>query len=156
MVNDVAALSPIIGGLAAALIGIVLFILALLIAIYVYSALALMTIAKKTNTPNSWFAWIPILNIYLMMKIADARLWTFIAFLIAGLIPIIGSYLDINQIPYQTFAVISWLISLIPIAVMMTWWWGIAQERDKSGILGILMVVPVVNLVIIGYLAWSR
>ena len=113
--------------------GIISFTIVIL---YFYTSLALMTIAKKTNTDNSWFAWIPILNIYLMMKIADARLWTFIAFLIAGLIPFVGS--------------------LLVIAIMMTWWWGIAKARDKSGILGILMLIPVVNLIILGYLAWGQ
>ncbi|MBW2966355.1 hypothetical protein KY342_04595 [Candidatus Woesearchaeota archaeon] len=107
-----------------------------IIILYVYTSLALMTIAKKTNTAHAWFAWIPILNIYLMMRIADARIWTFIIFLIAGLIPIIG-----------------WLIIL---AIMIMWWWGIAKARNKSGILGILMLIPVLNLIILGYLAWSK
>ena len=31
--------------------------------LYIVMAVALMTIAKKTNTPNEWWAWVPILNI---------------------------------------------------------------------------------------------
>jgi hypothetical protein len=42
---------------------------------YIYFALALQTIAQKTNTPNAWFAWIPI-------AIAKKPLWRFLLFLL--------------------------------------------------------------------------
>lgn len=45
--------------------------LILYILIYIYFAYTLMIIANKTNTENSWYAWIPIVNLYLMCKIAD-------------------------------------------------------------------------------------
>ena len=112
-------------------VGTILFIL-----FYIYLSLALMIIAKKTNTSHAWFAWIPFLNLYLMMKIADARLWTFIVFLLGIFIPVIGS--------------------LLTLGITILWWWGIAEARNKSGFLGILMIIPLVNLVILGYLAWSE
>jgi hypothetical protein len=49
---------------------------------YVYTALALMTIATKTNTPNGWLAWIPIANIILMLNIARKPIWWIVLFLI--------------------------------------------------------------------------
>ena len=52
------------------------------IAVYVYLAYSLMVIADKTDTENSWFAWIPILNLYLMCKIAGKPGWWIILFLI--------------------------------------------------------------------------
>src|SRR5215467_850832 len=33
------------------------------LAIYIYMAICLQTIAKKTNVQNPWLAWIPIANI---------------------------------------------------------------------------------------------
>src|SRR5579863_2407004 len=45
------------------------------IAAYVYSALAFQTIAKKTNTENAWWAWIPILNLILILNIAKKPIW---------------------------------------------------------------------------------
>lgn len=45
--------------------------LILYILIYIYFAYTLMIIANKTNTENLWYAWIPIVNLYLMCKIAD-------------------------------------------------------------------------------------
>src|SRR6266851_559821 len=50
--------------------------------IYVYMALALMTIATKTNTPNGWLAWIPIANLFLMLTIAQKPAWWFVLCLI--------------------------------------------------------------------------
>jgi len=49
---------------------------------YVYTALALMTIATKTNTKDGWLAWIPIANIILMLNIAKKPIWWIILFLV--------------------------------------------------------------------------
>ena len=94
---------------------------------YVYIAMALMTIANKTNTENGWLAWIPIVNIVLMLMIAKKPIWWLILFFI----PIVN----------------------IVMAVLV--WMGIAEARNKPNWWGILMIVPVVNLVVPGYLAWA-
>ncbi len=94
---------------------------------YVYIAMALMTIADKTNTENGWLAWIPIVNIVLMLMIAKKPIWWLILFFI----PIVN----------------------IVMAVLV--WMGIAEARNKPNWWGILMIVPVVNLVVPGYLAWA-
>jgi magnesium-transporting ATPase (P-type) len=96
-------------------------------AFYVYVALALMTIAKKTNTPNAWLAWIPIVNIILMLNVAKKPLWWFILC----------------------------LIPLVNIVIFIIVWMAIAEARGKPNWWGILMIVPVVNLIVPGYLAWS-
>lgn len=101
--------------------------------VYIYMALALMTIAKKTNTPNGWLAWIPIANIYLMTQIAQVPAWTMLIIFV-GFVPVIGS--------------------LAVLAVMLWWWWKIAERRNQPGWLGILLIVPVVDLIIPGLLAW--
>jgi hypothetical protein len=105
------------------------------IAIYIYTALVLMTIAKKTNTPNPWLAWIPVANLYLMTRIAGVPWWTLLIVLFAGFIPFIGG-----------------LVSLV---ITIWWWWKIAEARKKPGWFGILMLIPIVNLVIMGVIAWS-
>lgn len=51
------------------------------LAIYVYIALALQTIAKKTGTANGWMAWIPVLNFILMIQIASKPIWWIILIL---------------------------------------------------------------------------
>ena len=122
-------------GLLAMLGAFFLVFVLIFIAFYVYMALALMTIAKKTNTKNAWLAWIPIANVYLMLKIAKLSGWWIFAILVA-VIPFIGS--------------------LAVAAGMIYVWWRIAIARGKPGWWGILMIVPIANLIIPGLLAWSK
>ena len=105
------------------------------LAIYFYSAIALMTIAKKTKIENSWLAFIPIANLFLMANIAKVAWWTVIIMLAAGFVPAIGG--------------------VIALAITIWWWWKIAEQRNHPGWLGILMAVPLVNLIVIGIIAWA-
>ena len=118
-------------GLFAGFMAIMVFIV---IAAYIYMAVALMTIAKKTKTKDAWMAWIPIANLYLMTKIADVPTWTILAFLLL-FIPVLGG--------------------LAFMAVYIWWWWKIAEARKMEGWLSILLVLPVINLVIVGIIAWK-
>jgi len=94
---------------------------------YVYVALALMTIANKTNTPNAWLAWIPLINVFLMLNIAQKPGWWFILF----------------------------LIPLVNLVMAIIVWMAIAERRGKPSWWGIMLIVPVMNVIMPGYLAWS-
>ena len=96
-------------------------------ATYVYMALALQTIAVKTNTANAWLAWIPIANAILMLQIAKKPLWWIILF----------------------------AIPLVNIVIVIMVWMGVAEARQKPNWWGVLAIVPLVNMVVPGYLAWS-
>lgn len=111
---------------AAAAIGIIYFII--MVVAYIYIAICLMKIAKKTNTENGWFAWIPILNVFLMLMIAKKPLWWFILMLIP---------------------IVNFIIFIIV-------WMAIAEARGKPNWIGILTIVPFVNIIILGYLAFSK
>jgi hypothetical protein len=59
-----------------ALLGAFFFIYWLvIIAVYLIFSLSFMRIAKKTNTPNGWLAFIPILSLVLAVQIADKPMW---------------------------------------------------------------------------------
>ena len=107
--------------------GFIGFFLICLLAVYVYMALALQTIAQKTNTENPWLAWIPIGNIILMLTIAKKPIWWIVLF----------------------------LIPLVSIVMAILVWMAIAEERNKPSWWGIMVIVPVMNLIMPGYLAWS-
>jgi len=107
--------------------GVIGFIFICFLAVYVYMALALQTIAQKTNTENGWFAWIPIANIILMLTIAKKPIWWIVLF----------------------------LIPLVSIVMAILVWMAIAEERNKPSWWGIMVIVPVMNLIMPGYLAWS-
>lgn len=124
-----ALLAGLTGG---ALVGFAIIILAA----YIYSSLALMRIAQRTNTEYAWMAWIPLLNLYLMSRIAGIHWWTVLAVIFAGWIPFIGQ--------------------LVALGIIAWWWWNISEKRNYPGYFGILMLIPIVNLVILGILAWGE
>jgi hypothetical protein len=116
-------------GAAAAAVGVAMFLFFAVIAIgiYVYFALALQTIAKKTNTPDDWWAWVPILNAILMLNIAKKPVWWIILF----------------------------LVPFVNLVIIIITFMAIAEARNKPSWWGILMIVPVVSLIVPGYLAWA-
>ena len=103
------------------------FMLIIWLAVYVYYALAFTAIANKTGTENAWMAWVPILNLWLMVQVAQKEAWWIILFFIP-LLNIVAS-----------------------IVVTM----AIAERLGKPSWWGILTVVPVVNVIVPGYLAWG-
>jgi hypothetical protein len=107
--------------------GILLFVLVIGLAVYIYVALALQTIATKTGTENAWLAWIPIANLILMVTVAKKPLWWILLFFI----PIVN----------------------IVMAILV--WMAVAEARGKPNWWGILMIVPVVGFIVPGYLAWA-
>ena len=107
--------------------GMLLFVLIFAAAFYVYFALAISTIATKTNTENPWLAWIPIANIVLMLNIAKKPIWWIILF----------------------------FIPIVSIVMAIIVWMEIAVARGKPNWWGILLIVPVVGIIVPGYLAWA-
>jgi hypothetical protein len=94
----------------------------------VYVAFCLQTIAKKTNTEDPWLAWIPIVNIYLMCKIAGRPGWWVILF----------------------------FIPFVNIVITVVVWMGIAKARNQAEWIGILIIIPIANLIVPGFLAFSQ
>jgi len=111
----------------AAASGMFIFMLLFVAAIYVYRALAIQTIAQKTNAENPWLAWIPIVNVVLLLNIAKKPIWWFLLF----------------------------MIPLVNIVISVIVWMAVAEARNKPNWWGILIIVPVANLIVPAYLAWS-
>ena len=122
-------------GMMAVMGAFFVFFLLFILAYYIYTSLAVMTIAKKTKTPNAWFAWIPILNIYLVTQIAGVSGWVTAAFLLI-FIPFFGG--------------------LIVTAIGVWLFWKIAARLKLPEWYAILMIIPIVNLVMLGIMAWGK
>ena len=119
-----------------AMAGMALIVLCIVfLAIYLFMAFALMTIGNKTKTKNSWLAFIPIANIYLMTQIVKISGWWTLLVIVAW-IPFVGS--------------------LILAALTIYLWWKIAERMGRPGWWGILMIIPIVNFVIMYLLAWGK
>src|SRR5512134_3015738 len=101
--------------------------LVFLIALYVVSAVSLQTIGNKTGAKNTWFAWVPILNMVLLLDIAGMDLWMIILFFIPCVNWIFLGYV----------------------------WSQVAAERGKSELVGWLMLIPFIDLFVPPYLAFS-
>jgi len=118
--------------------GIFLFVIILSFIFYVYSAICLYFIAKKTNTEPAWLAWIPIGNLFLMCNVAKINyLW---------LLGILGLFIPFVNI----------LANIYLIGLFVYMWYKIAIARNKPGWIGILTIIPVVNLAVMGYLAFAE
>lgn len=134
---------------SAAVAGIVAFVLAFLaifvvlaIAVYVYSSLAWMTIARRTKTEPTWLAWIPVANLYLQSKIARMHWWPLLL-IIATLIPVIGA-----------------LASIALLVFTVSWKWKSFQRLQRPGWWALFLIIPVIGwiiyLILLGVVAWGK
>uniref|UniRef100_A0A7C4QX97 Uncharacterized protein n=1 Tax=candidate division CPR3 bacterium TaxID=2268181 RepID=A0A7C4QX97_UNCC3 len=117
--------------------GMLVFMFIVFVVVYVLMALSLYKIAIKTNTnvKHAWFAWVPILNGILMLNIAGFSGWYLLVFLVS-IVPFIGALACAVFIVYV--------------------WMKISKACDKPDYLGLLMLVPLANLILPLYLAFSK
>ncbi|MFZ2225937.1 MAG: DUF5684 domain-containing protein [Candidatus Moraniibacteriota bacterium] len=108
--------------------GMILFLFIFVVIYYLYFAFCLFRIAKKTATENAWFAWLPILDFFLMVRIAKKPDW----WIILLFVPIIN------------------------IITGILLWMGISKALGKPQWIGILMIITPINLIIPAYLAFSN
>jgi len=101
--------------------------LVFMVAIYAFFAVCLQTIAKKTETEKDWMAWVPFLNLVLLLKVANKPMWWIVLFFI----PIVN------------------FVSAI--VIMMS----VAERREKPSWVGALVVIPFFGVAVIPYLAFS-
>lgn len=105
----------------------VLFFFAFFGAIYVYFALAFSTIARKTYTPNAWYAWIPILNMVLLLNVAKKPVWWVFLF----------------------------FVPFVNIVILVITWMEVAKARGRPDWWGVFIIAPIANFILPGVLAWT-
>ena len=115
---------------------------------YIYMAICLMLIAQKTNTKYSWLAWIPIANVFLMAMIAKRPWWWALIIVIAFAVA--------AAMMNGPLGWLGWVIYLAAVVLTIIIWIGICQARNRPGWWVILLLIPIVNLVILGVLAFSK
>ncbi|MBU1132427.1 hypothetical protein KKC32_04250 [Patescibacteria group bacterium] len=100
-----------------------------MLAVYLYLAFCLYKIAKKQKAKNAWFAWVPILNIILILEIAKKPIWWLILLcipfvnIIVGIIVLIG-FLNTLKKP-------DWWAILLLIPVVNLFAWGMLAFKKK-------------------------
>lgn len=105
------------------LIGTLVF----LVCLYVFWCVVLAMICDKAHQPAGFLIWIPVLQLFPLLKAAGMSGWWFLAFLIPGL---------------NLIAHILWCVK-------------IAEARNKTFLTALLLILPVTNLFAMLYLAFS-
>jgi hypothetical protein len=108
--------------------GLAVFWLVVVGGMYVYMGLTFSAIARKTRTEPTWLAWIPVANIYLLLKCAQMSPWWILAF----------------------------FVPLLNAVAMIMAFWKVCERLHKPGALSLLLLVPLANIILLGYLAWSK
>jgi hypothetical protein len=108
--------------------GLFFFLVIFSLAYYIYMSLCVYLIAKKTHRQKAWFAWIPILNILLELRIARKSAWW----------------------------IIWYFIPLVNLIVYIIVWMRICRRLHKPEWLGLLIIISPFDLIISGYLAFSK
>ncbi|HWR82591.1 MAG TPA: DUF5684 domain-containing protein [Candidatus Deferrimicrobium sp.] len=100
----------------------------IILAVYLYFAFTLYKIACKTGyAQNAWWGFIPILNLFLLVKMAGRPMYWFLFLLI----------------PF---------LNLIMYAVL---WIDVAKACRQSPVWGFLCILPIINLISMGVIAFS-
>src|SRR5512143_3890275 len=96
------------------------------ILLYVVYTLPVFVIARKSGHEYAWLAFVPLANLWLLCDMADMEIW---------------------------FLII-WLVPYVNVLLMAVVWWRIAENTNKPGWIGLLMLIPGVNLLAGYYLAF--
>lgn len=118
------------------------FMLLIVLAGYIYVSLCLYLIAKKTAIPHPWMAWIPLVNLWTFVA-AAGREWWWLA-IIAALSAL------------SLISVVGIIFGLLNLAAIIYLWICITENVGKNKWLGLLMLVPIVNLIFLAILAFSK
>jgi hypothetical protein len=100
------------------------------IAAYVFTSYCFQKIYDRLGEPNSWFAWVPLLNNWIMYKAGDQSPW----WLIALFIP---------------------LLNFVAIVFLIIAFVNIVKKLGKNPWLILLMIIPLVNFWVIYQFAFT-
>lgn len=111
----------------------VLYVLGGLFVYISFMMFLLMKIAEKTHTSNPWHAWLPLANLFLLVRVAGLNYVWMLAF-VSGFVPQVGPYLELAALVYI--------------------WWHVALQRKYPGWTGPLVMVPLLGMIPMFLLAY--
>jgi len=128
-------------GLFAVLGALFLIFVFAFIALYIYLSFAYSSIAKKAKQKSPGIAWIPFIGpLIIVYKSSGMHWWPWI--LIAGFF-----------LPLHFFSFVAQVVFSV---VVVIWHWKLFEKFKYPGWWSLLTVIPFVNLIIIGIVAWSK
>lgn len=115
--------------------GAIFLALVVLLGIWIYTALAWISIGKKLNYKLTWLAWIPFARTAMILELGGFH-WAFVFF---WLVPILG-----------------WIAILILLIISI---WKVFEKRKYPGLFSLSLVIPKVGsilyLIALGFVAWK-
>lgn len=100
------------------------------LAAYLFGSYCFYNIYQKLGESNAWFAWVPILNNWIMYKAGDQSPWW-----------IIGLFIPLVNFVALVFLLIAFI--------------NIVKKLGKNPWLILLMIIPLVNFVILYMFAFN-
>lgn len=91
---------------------------------YLFGSYCFYKIYEKLGEPNAWFAWVPILNWWIMYKAGDQSPWW-----------IIGLFIP--------------LVNLVSVIFLLIAFVNVVKRLGKNPWLILLMIIPLVNFVVL-------
>jgi Family of unknown function (DUF5684) len=102
-------------------------VLGVVVLLYLFHCYCCMLICRKAGSPPGLLIWLPVLQVFPLLRAAGMSAWWFLALLVP-------------------------VVSLIP---SILWPFKIAQARGKSAWVGLLLLLPITNFFTFLYLAFS-
>ncbi len=120
--------------------------LAVSLLFYFFTSLCLYLIARKTGTDGAWLAWVPLLQIFPMIQSAGIAWWWGLVLYFAPIplmfIPLLG-----------VVVMVAWFVALVVFFAIV--WMRICERLGMNKWLGLVMFVPLFNVVLMALLAFN-
>jgi tetratricopeptide (TPR) repeat protein len=127
------------------------------VVLYIFGAVMLFLIARKTDTAPAWLAFIPIANIYLMVQIARKPIWWLALLLVLPILSMVftplAAFDPTGGIIVMILAAVCGLAAAVAYLLVCL---GIASARGKSVVWGILFFIPCTSPIALAYLGLSK
>ena len=94
------------------------------IATYIFCSYCFYKIYQRLGEPNAWFAWVPILNNWIMYKAGDQSPWW-----------IIGIFIP--------------LVNIVALIVLLIAFVNVVKKLGKNPWLILLMILPLINFFVL-------
>ncbi|MEW6533726.1 MAG: tetratricopeptide repeat protein [Thermodesulfobacteriota bacterium] len=123
---------------------------------YIFFALMVFLMARKTRTSMAWLAFVPVANFILMLNIARKPIWWLLLFLLPVLLIATPVVVSVDPTGWILTAALIGFVFLVPVIAGLLIWTGIARARGKSAVWGVLSWLPCTNPIGMAYLGLSR
>lgn len=129
-----------------------------IVLLHLVSSFFIYAICKKTKTKTGFEVWLPVVNQTALLRAAGLPgVWALLGFM-APLLPVAVFTLQLLPVASLSGLIVVGISGLFSIAtgiVWIVWCFKICIAREKSGWLGILLLIPGVNVLTITYLAFA-